>query len=252
MRNDAWLDKSLSTALASWSELRHDTILYAKQSVTSECGDGEEPPPPPKGYVEPNPHLYSRLIWLNDATRKGLKERGLSTPELDRTAASMDDLLNFLLNVSLKELAGERLTREEYDQIRLIGASLEDLNNRLTAAIGGEGGALISEADEDMAVIADVHTAMVAGVLKCLEEGVGHADHIYVVVPIEGKLYLTRGSVFSYYEFTWLAKDRLTDEAWQEMLGTAKEPKRPIWTRSFLGEGKFEPTPQHPPRSTGC
>ena len=39
MRNAAWVDKDLFTALASWGELRHDTILYAKQSygqVTSE------------------------------------------------------------------------------------------------------------------------------------------------------------------------------------------------------------------------
>ena len=34
MQTDAWQDKELSTALASWTELRHDTILYAKQSYT--------------------------------------------------------------------------------------------------------------------------------------------------------------------------------------------------------------------------
>lgn len=248
MRNNAWLDKSLNTALASWAELRHDTILYAKQSVTSECGDGEEPPPPPKGYVEPNPHLYSRLIWLNEATQKGLKERGLLPRELESASSGMDSLLRFLLHISLKELADEPLRREDYEQIRLIGATLENLDNRFTAAIGGKAGGLISEADEDMAVVADVHTAFP----ECLEEGVGHADHIYAVVPIEGKLYLTRGSVFSYYEFTWPVSDRLTDEAWQEILGTAEEPKRPIWTKSFLGTGKFEPTPRHPARSTGC
>jgi hypothetical protein len=36
MQNEAWVDKQLSTALGSWAELRHDTILYAKQSYTTE------------------------------------------------------------------------------------------------------------------------------------------------------------------------------------------------------------------------
>jgi hypothetical protein len=34
MQTNAWQDKELGTSLASWTELRHDTILYAKQSYT--------------------------------------------------------------------------------------------------------------------------------------------------------------------------------------------------------------------------
>ena len=34
MQTDAWKDKEMNTALASWTELRHDTILYSKQSYT--------------------------------------------------------------------------------------------------------------------------------------------------------------------------------------------------------------------------
>ncbi|MBK6426510.1 MAG: DUF3160 domain-containing protein [Blastocatellia bacterium] len=43
MRTQAWTDKSLSTALGSWAELKHDTVLYGKQSG-AECGGGDEPP----------------------------------------------------------------------------------------------------------------------------------------------------------------------------------------------------------------
>jgi len=63
MLSEAWVDKALNAALGSWAELRHDTILYAKQSVVAECGGegGEQkPPPPPKGYVEPEVLTY----WL--------------------------------------------------------------------------------------------------------------------------------------------------------------------------------------------
>jgi len=39
------VDKQLNTVLGSWSELKHDTILYAKQ-VYAELGGGPPPPPP--------------------------------------------------------------------------------------------------------------------------------------------------------------------------------------------------------------
>ena len=35
MRSRGWRRKQLQTQLASWAELRHDTILYVKQSYTS-------------------------------------------------------------------------------------------------------------------------------------------------------------------------------------------------------------------------
>jgi len=37
----------------------------------------------------------------------------------------------------------------------------------------------------------------------------------------------------SYYEFTWPQKDRLTDEAWMEMLKNRKAPPQPEWICSF-------------------
>ena len=60
MQSPAWVDKQLNTVLGSWSELKHDTILYAKQAY-AELGGGPPPPPPlpPKGYVEPVPEFYA-------------------------------------------------------------------------------------------------------------------------------------------------------------------------------------------------
>jgi hypothetical protein len=253
MLTPAWQDKELNTALASWAELRHDTILYAKQSYTSECG-GEEPakeqPPVPKGYVEPTPEVYHRLLWLTQATRQGLRQRDLLSRELDHSFAGMEDLLVFLERVSLKELANQPLKAAEYDQIRLLGAELENLLSQVSAAIGGLEGGLITETDEDMAVIADVHTDLLAG--QVLEEGVGHAFEIYVVVPIQGKLYLTRGAAFSYYEFPHPVGDRLTDEQWQEMLNDDKAPSQPKWTSSFMAEKKAAiPEPKLPRTDQG-
>src|SRR2546427_1854361 len=60
MRTMAWQDKQLHAALASWAELRHDTILYAKQSYTP--GVTSVLPAPDRGYVEPVPEFYNRLL----------------------------------------------------------------------------------------------------------------------------------------------------------------------------------------------
>jgi hypothetical protein len=239
MRNDAWLDKQLNTALASWAELRHDTILYAKQSVTAECGDGEQPRFR-KGYVEPSAEVYHRLLWLTQATRKGLKDRNLLTPDLANAFDGMADLLTFLERVSLKELSGEALKRAEHEQIRVVGAEIEHLTAQVSLAIGGKAGELITEADEDIAVVADVHSDLYPTHMECLEEGVGHANHIFVVVPIEGKLCLARGATFSYYEFKQPIADRLTDEKWQRILAKKDAPKPPYWTSSFLADRKAE------------
>ena len=61
MQTKAWQDKELTTVLASWAELRHDTILYAKQSYTVRqvAAPVEKPV---VSYVEPVPEFYNRLL----------------------------------------------------------------------------------------------------------------------------------------------------------------------------------------------
>ena len=99
---------------------------------------------------------------------------------------------------------------------------------------------ITSETDRNMAVIADFHTIAPNKYSEggYMEAGVGPAYEIYVVVPIDGKLYLTRGAIFSYHEF--ISGERLTDEKWQEMIETGKAPNMPSWTDSFIRGGKGE------------
>ena len=52
MTSTAWQTRVLNTTLSSWTELRHDTILYAKQSYTAlESAMGPSPPSPPEKPV---------------------------------------------------------------------------------------------------------------------------------------------------------------------------------------------------------
>lgn len=63
MRTRAWAMKTLNTQLASWTQLRHDTILYAKQSYTRgvQCLY-------PKAFVEPRPEFWARLKQMAEGT----------------------------------------------------------------------------------------------------------------------------------------------------------------------------------------
>lgn len=245
MQTDAWLDKQLNTVLGSWAELKHDTILYAKQ-VYAELGGGPSGPDPvpPKGYVEPVPHFYARLSALTEMTLQGLGDRGLLN-DLDR--ASLERLLEVsaaLQTMAEKELRGEPLTEEEYDQIRFFGGELE----RFVMAAADTDQAdpfapSFMEEEPQAAVIADVATDPDpdndgAANPVVLEEAVGRINEIYVVVPIpqeDGSIrhQVAKGGVFSYYEFQWPANDRLTDEKWRAMLEAGEAPGLPEWTGSF-------------------
>src|SRR5262249_15737850 len=56
---EAWGRRVLSTQLASWAELRHDTILNAKQSYT-----GVALWEFPDAYVDPYPDAFGHLVEL--------------------------------------------------------------------------------------------------------------------------------------------------------------------------------------------
>jgi hypothetical protein len=246
MLSPAWLDKQLNTVLGSWAELKHDTILYAKQ-VYAELGGGPPPPPPepPKGYVEPLPEFYARLAALTAMTRDGLGGRGL-LDELDRSSLdTLETLARSLQTIAEKELRGEPLSEDEYTTIREYGGQLENLTMAAADSdVQDPYARRYMEEEPQAAVVADVATD--PGSFSVLEEAVGRINAIYVVVPVvaaDGTIYLqvAKGGVFSYHEFSWPMSDRLTDEKWRAMLADGSAPLPPGWTASFLvNESEYE------------
>ena len=229
MRTQAWTRRDLHTALGSWTELKHDTILYAKQ-VMAEMG-GAAPPEPSQGWVEPDPEAYARLLALTRMTYAGLESRGLLNDNTAANLSSLDDLLSFLLDVSQRELNGQPLTSEDYERIHYIGGTLEAMTLAAADPEEGEGRPYFDEEDQ-AALVADVATDPNG---RVLEEAIGRIFEIYVVIPdAAGNLQIARGGVFSYYEFPWPMSDRLTDEAWRGMLATGRAPEQPVWTASFV------------------
>jgi hypothetical protein len=73
MRTRAWAMKSLNTQMASWTHLRHDTLLYSKPTYTGigECFY-------PEGFVEPVPLFWERLKGMAERTAGFLEKLQVS------------------------------------------------------------------------------------------------------------------------------------------------------------------------------
>ncbi len=228
MQNTAWETKELYAALGSWTELRHNTILYAKQSYASSI------PPSSQnihGYVEPNPWFFGRLASLAGYMKEGLNNLGLLYYDFEARLSGLENLLITLKTIAEKELTNQTITGGEDRAITGIGAEMVELitfNDDYEAHSFLPG---IYENEEHMPVVADVHTDLISG--NCLEEGVGYPFNLYVIVPLNGQLVVTWGAGFSYYEFLQPISGRLTDEAWRDMLQSAP-PDVPVWASTFL------------------
>ncbi len=248
MRSEVWKTKDLITALSSWAELRHDTILYVKQSYTWAVGTlGAIGSPPMKSlyynYVEPNPELFARAKFAVDFLRKGLEEQGVITKEVESSLIESSQMMERLEEISERELKGESLTEEDYRYIKSIDSKFNWILENLASALKVESGSCplgkrcgtetSLEGEEEAfktSVVADVHTD--ANTKKVLEVGTGKIDWVLVAHKSKkGRIGIAIGPVFSYYEFAWPMKDRLTDEKWRkEVLGTME---RPVWYREL-------------------
>jgi len=228
MLNQAWTRKQLATYLASWTELKHDTVLYAKQAYAAEMGGSPEEPPQKddRGYVEPQPLFYARLAALADMTIQGLGQRNLLDDKSREALQRMSALSRSLQTISVKELENAKLSDDEYDIIRAYGGDLEHIWNDVQDNEGQ------STLDTPAALVTDVATNPLGG--EVLQEGTGYIARIYAVVPIDGKPHITQGGVFTHYEFSNAMSDRLTDEVWRNMLNNDSVPKMPAWTDAFI------------------
>lgn len=258
MKSHEWDKKNLNAALASWAELKHDAILYAKQPMGAECGGGDDlPEPHVMGYVEPNVAYWTKAIDLLNATSKVLTDYNMMTNDMKNVTNQMREKAQFLLNMSKKELSGQVLTGEEYDQIKAIGSTFEYITLQIVGAEPGVSwDAAVSGADKSIAVIADVYTANADNNpnKSVLYEAVGPAHEIYVVVEVDGYLYLTRGAVFSYREFQEdIAAPRTTDEEWQQQLKSQPNKGIPSWMEEIIVPLDGKPLDnEHFFYSTGC
>ncbi|MDQ1265046.1 MAG: hypothetical protein QG635_196 [Bacteroidota bacterium] len=248
MRSSSWDLKNLNTALASFSALKHDAILYAEQPTAAECGDGDTPyelPPEPTqvGYVEPNIDFWQAGIDLINQLDSKLNKYKITNKNYYNCQKTISELNKFLLDISKKELKGITLSSNEYSRIERIGSEFEYLKEEFANPVEEEKMPVDKWSprtinDDEMAVVADVYSISNGSSSNCLELGVGRADDIYCIVDIGGYYYLTRGAVYSFYEFHQPISNRLTDKEWRVMLDSEIPPARESWYEKVLCPGR--------------
>jgi hypothetical protein len=239
MQSPAWIYKDINSMLTSWAELKHDTILYTK--MPEGLGGGGPPVSgPAPAYVEPNPNVYYRLAFATRTLYDGLsatifdwQNRGWVQSEFSGQPG-LQEYLNHLMQLGEKmenlgeiaerELRSEGLTGDDYYRIT---ACLEYKECVDPMGYMGE-----SMKPEPISII----TAVSGFENQIMEVGVGLLNRIYVVIPINGETYVSQGGVLSYYEFIQPREERLTNEAWREML-QQDPPHAPAWTVNFLVPG---------------
>lgn len=242
MQSDEWSKKNLECFAGSFTELKHDTILYAKQ-VIAEMGGGYDEEPDYRGYVEPEPLVYARFVNLTDLTRQGLKEYGMLSSDAEENLSRLSQIAGQLLEISQKELRDEVLTDDEYEFIAAYGGNIEHFWYESIKDDGGE----ISAQTYPAAVVADIATDPNGQVLEVATDD---PSIIYVVVKVDGKIKIATGSVYSFYQFAWPLEDRLTDTKWRQMIGILPDDdgnynydtpvERPDWTDSYRYQYEWE------------
>jgi len=224
MQTDAWAARSHQGGFGSYTELKHDTVLYSKQAFAE--GDAPLPPAPPRHWVEPDPVPFERLAEAARLLRTGLADRALLT---DDTRDLLDGLIAMETRfgrIARDELAGRPISAADNDWLAAIGSAFELLwlqaGDGEADYLGGFG----DDPDSRAPVVVDIFS----NPWDALEIATGGFDTLYVLVPNdEGRFQVAVGAVYAFYEF-WVPRgERLTDEEWREMLMNREAPDRPSW-----------------------
>lgn len=257
MRTQAWAMKQTNTQMASWTQLRHDTILYVKQSYTPGLVCYY-----PAGFVEPVVPFWERM----GATASRSADLLEKTPFPDAVKPTQAKQVTFLRAFAkqmgkLAVVAEKQLNQKELtaDQKKV----LEDVMQITHHARGctseprytGWYPALFYRGPEDCvkwdALVADVHTDVPApdhGDPGCvLHQGVGNVDLLVIAVDNGTDRVVYVGPTMSHYEFEMPGVARKSDKEWKAELLDGKAPPRPDYTRGYLVPAP-ERTPTHSPK----
>ncbi len=232
MSTQAWMLRDLHAGLASWTELKHDTLLYIAQPQGG-LGGGGERTLTAYSLVEPNPLVFARIAIVSAAVYQGLSDRGLIGPDsgsdsLNVVAGAFNGLAPLsamMAEMSRKILAGEALTEDDQFFLKYTFGPLL-WNVRYMAQLP------LADPPKLAALVADVASNPDAGTV--LQVATGGVDYIYVITDSPDGLQVARGTVYSYYEFVNNIDNRLSDDEWRVQVSAGNLPPRPIWVSAFF------------------
>ncbi len=251
MKTTGWHHQKLNTQLTSWAQLRHDNILYGKQSYTGGTGCSY-----PYTYVEPCPEFYNRLKEFAGNAAGFFREvlDGIPLAAGERIIAYYDryeELMAKLESVANKELEGRTLNETEITFLKTM------IHGYMASgpSVSGWYNDLFFDPAKGLTwdfTVADVHTQPTelngAVVGKVLHVGNGKIDMGVVLAenPCNpGQLMAFAGPVSAFHQHVTAGFERLTDQDWEDRFRGAEEtvPERPDWVAAYLldGEGKEYP-----------
>ncbi|KAA3620458.1 MAG: DUF3160 domain-containing protein [Calditrichaeota bacterium] len=244
MQTAAWWQQKMNTQLASWAQLRHDNLLYAKQSYTGGVGCTY-----PKAYLEPFPEFYAAV---GQFAQNALSV--FTTIEF-QNSGNKDWIINYFTTLSTTMDSLEIIAQKEFDGTDLHVNEMNYLRKILYDQLAGcapvyrgwyadlyySGESGLTKEDR---IVADVHTAPTdefgsfVGWVKHVGTGPLNMAVINTKMP-DGHNMAFIGPVMSYYEHVSTNFKRLTDEEWKTVYAEAPS-FRPNWTNVYLANEKGE------------
>lgn len=239
LTQDLWETKQLITGLASWTNLRHATILVNERG-SAECGEGSWETiihKPPRGYVEPDPDSFEHLIQLFKKLRQVFWELGQDNSAdsmkvvkgpafIQGVLSRVDNVISNLerfKSIAEKEINNVPLTNEDYALILAFGRAFEHdylvFKSILTKGYG-------LPVTEPMAKTADVFGKYEWGGI--LHTAIGNPLEWEIIVPHYGQRQMVKGAVYSFYNF--VRPHPISDKDWRKIL---PEQSLPEWIKPF-------------------
>ena len=228
MQSQSFLDKQIQSFLGSYAELKHDTLLYAKQSYAEMGAGGDERAIPPvvKGFVEPNLEFWNRFTKLLDRTQNIFTDNNLFVSQ-----GAQDRLTQFKTITALytkiaeQELRNQAVSETDYESLRTT--KLAFMAQPFEAVDP-------TETSGQTALIADIHTDILKN--QILYEATAKPYLMLVIVGNENSPRLVAGLTYNHYELTDQIGERLTDETWRQRVYNDPSllPAKNFWYSSLL------------------
>jgi hypothetical protein len=228
MQTASFLDKQIQTFLGSFAELKHDTLLYAKQSYAELGAGGDDRPVPPvvKGFVEPNLEFWTRFSGLLSRTEQLFKDNNLFRGDNASDRLNQFKKITALYSaISEKELRDQPVSDDEYESLR---------TTRLSFMAQPFEAVDPNETSGQTALIADIHTDALKN--QILYEATAKPYLMLAVVGNENSPRVVAGLVYNHYELTDKIGARLTDEEWKARVykNVNLLPVKNFWYKSLL------------------
>ncbi len=234
MQTAAWWQQKMNTQLGSWIELRHDNILYAKQSYTggTTCSY-------PYGYVEPFPEFYSAIKNMALGFKERMTKLGLDDEYISSYFTNLSGVNDTLESIAQKELDGVVFTDSEKKFLKSVLTKRNFIGCGTIDYSGWYAKLFYDKEFTSEYLVADYHTSPTdaGGVFVgwVAHAGTGKTDLAIMNTKLpNGENVAFVGPVYSYHEYTTSNFLRLTDNEWVEKY--IELSTRPEWTKLYLAD----------------